>query len=212
MQMYDLSEFRKNYSGKSLNIEQLPSYPVDLFAIWMEDAIKNEEGESNAVILSTCDKDLKPHSRVVLLKSFSEKGFVFFTNYKSNKGKQIEQNSNVALLFFWQKLQRQIRIEGKALKISEEESDRYFYSRPVESQWAAIASEQSHILEEKKILLERYEAIKKSSLVQRPKNWGGFLVVPEYFEFWQGQPNRLHDRVVYQENDDKSWKRHYLYP
>lgn len=208
--MYDLSNFRKNYSGKSLDIEKLPSHPLDLFKIWFDEAIKNEDGEANAVIVSTVDLFNKPHSRVVLLKGFSNEGFVFFTNYLSSKGRQIENNACVALLFFWQKLQRQVRIEGITQKISTRQSEEYFNSRPLESQFAAMASKQSERLLNRKELLDRYEQIKKENKPKRPQYWGGYIVVPNYFEFWQGQANRLHDRVAYKL--EQTWEKHLLYP
>lgn len=208
--MYDLSNFRKNYSGKSLELELLPSNPYDLFEIWLDEAVKNEDGEANAVIVSTVDSINKPHSRVVLLKGFSHEGFVFFTNYNSAKGKQMEQNNSVSLLFFWQKLQRQVRVEGIAQKLSPQQSDEYFYSRPIESQFGAMVSKQSEILPNKKILLEKFEQIKNENNPHRPEQWGGYIVLPNYFEFWQGQANRLHDRVVYK--FEQTWKKHLLYP
>ncbi|HNV95534.1 MAG TPA: pyridoxamine 5'-phosphate oxidase [Bacteroidales bacterium] len=208
--MYDLSDFRKNYSGKSLELEFLPSNPFDLFGIWFDDAVKNEEGEVNAVVISTVDALNKPHSRVVLLKEFSSKGFVFFTNYLSAKGKQLSNNPHISLLFFWQKLQRQVRIEGQVQKVSTRQSDEYFYSRPVESQFGAMASKQSEPLNNKKELLNYFEQLKNENKPKRPKHWGGYIVKPEYFEFWQGQPNRLHDRVVYK--FEQTWKKHLLYP
>lgn len=208
--MYDLSDFRKNYSGKSLKVEESPFNPIDLFEVWFNDALKQENGEANAVIVSTVDENNMPHSRVVLLKEFSDKGFVFFTNYHSMKGKQIENNPYVSLLFFWQNLQRQVRIEGKAQKISPRLSDDYFYSRPIESQFGAMVSQQSEILANKRELLKQYEQLKKFNKPKRPKHWGGFIVKPKYFEFWQGQPNRLHDRLVYKL--EKKWTKNLLYP
>lgn len=208
--MYDLSDFRKNYSCKSLDIEKLPTNPVDLFKIWFDEAVKNEDDEANAVIVSTVDSFNKPHSRVVLLKQFSNDGFVFFTNYLSSKGKQIENNPHVALLFFWQKMQRQVRIEGIAQKISTHQSEEYFNLRPIESQFGTMASKQSEVLLNRKELLERYEQIKKENKPKRPDHWGGYIVKPNYFEFWQGQANRLHDRVVY--TMQHTWKKHLLFP
>lgn len=208
--MYDLSDFRKDYSGKSLSIEKLPYHPIDLFKLWFDEAVMYEDGEPNAVIVSTIDLFNKPHSRVVLIKGFSNDGFVFYTNYLSSKGKQIENNPYVALLFFWQKLQRQVRIEGLAQKISTQQSEEYFNSRPIESQFGAMASKQSELLLNRQELLDRYEQIKKENKPKRPYYWGGYIVTPDYFEFWQGQPNRLHDRVVYK--FEQTWKKHLLFP
>jgi len=211
MQMYDLSNFRKNYSGKSLEINTMPANPFDWFSFWFDEAIHNEWGEANAMVLSTTDSEGKPHSRVVLLKEFSENGFVFFTNYESHKGKHIQVNATVALLFFWQKLQRQVRIEGMATKLSPQQSDNYFYSRPYENQIAAMVSKQSKPLESKEKLLQEYEKLLKEQNAIRPCNWGGYIIKPFYFEFWQGQPNRLHERVVYQ-LENSNWIKYLLYP
>ena len=193
-----------------MDLEFFPSNPFDIFGIWFAAAVYNEEGEVNAVVISTVDALNKPHSRVVLLKEFSSKGFVFFTNYLSAKGKQLSNNPHISLLFFWQKLQRQVRIEGQVQKVSTRQSDEYFYSRPVESQFGAMASKQSEPLNNKKELLNYFEQLKNENKPKRPKHWGGYIVKPEYFEFWQGQPNRLHDRVVYK--FEQTWKKHLLYP
>ncbi len=209
--MYDLSNLRKNYSGKNLMVEDTPLNPYELFAIWLEDALKYELGEANAMILSTVGENMQPHSRVVLLKSFSEQGFVFFTNYKSQKGKDIAINPFVALLFFWQSLQRQVRIHGKAQYITREESETYFNSRPIDNQYAAMASQQSLILPDKKVLINEFERLKQAQTPKCPEYWGGYIVIPYYFEFWQGQPNRLHDRLVY-ELHNEVWEKYLLYP
>lgn len=209
--MYDLSDLRKNYSGKILTIENTPSSPFDLFILWFDDALREETGEANAMIVATVDEKMQPHSRVVLLKSFSEQGFVFFTNYHSQKGKDISVNPLVALLFFWQALQRQVRIHGKAQYITREESETYFNSRPIDNQYAAMASQQSSILPDKKVLINEYERLKQEQKPKCPEYWGGYIVIPYYFEFWQGQPNRLHDRLVYELNNEV-WEKYLLYP
>ncbi|NSW45771.1 MAG: pyridoxamine 5'-phosphate oxidase [Bacteroidales bacterium] len=209
--MYDLSNFRKNYSGKSLEINTMPPHPLEWFKYWFNDAVQNEWGEANAMIVSTTDNEGKPHSRVVLLKDFSEEGFVFFTNYESQKGKQIDFNNTVALLFFWQKLQRQVRIEGITHKVSPQRSDEYFYSRPYESQIAAMVSKQSQILKSKTLFIQEYEKSLREHQPIRPSHWGGYIVKPYYFEFWQGQPNRLHDRVSYR-LENNNWIKYLLYP
>ncbi|MCX7863319.1 MAG: pyridoxamine 5'-phosphate oxidase [Bacteroidales bacterium] len=203
--MYNLSDYRKNYSGKVIIARK---NPFKLFEKWFQEAEKFESFEVNAMVLSTVDEQLQPHSRVVLLKSFSEKGFVFFTHYSSAKGKQIEHNQKVSLLFFWQTTERQVRILGTCQKISAAESDKYFYSRPVESQKSAMISKQSEILPSRAALIRQFKNIKHPV---RPETWGGYLVVPYYFEFWQGMPSRLHDRVAYSIVQGE-WSHVRLYP
>lgn len=203
--MYNLSDYRKNYSGKPIKPFNDPS---KLFKKWFEEAKLSEPFEVNAMILSTVDAEHRPHTRVVLLKSFSHEGFVFFTNYLSAKGKQIERNPNVSLLFFWQSLQRQVRISGIAQKIPKEQSDEYFYSRPLDSQRAAVVSKQSQILTSRTKLIQEFNKVKKTV---RPEHWGGYVVVPNYFEFWQGMESRLHDRVAYTKQGEQ-WTYVRLYP
>lgn len=203
--MYNLSDYRKNYSGKPIKPF---SDPFKLFEKWFEEAKLSEPFEVNAMILSTVDAEHRPHTRVVLLKSFSHEGFIFFTNYLSAKGKQIENNPHVSLLFFWQSLQRQVRISGIAQKIPKEQSDEYFYSRPSDSQRAAVVSKQSQILTSRTKLIKEY---KKVLDPVRPEHWGGYIVTPNYFEFWQGMESRLHDRVAYTIQNNK-WTYVRLYP
>lgn len=203
--MYNLSDYRKNYSGKPIKPF---NDPFKLFEKWFDEAKLSDPFEVNAMILSTVDAELRPHSRVVLLKSFSHEGFVFFTNYLSAKGKQIANNPNVSLLFFWQSLKRQVRISGVAQIIPKEQSDEYFYSRPLDSQRAAVASKQSQILTSRRKLIQEFNKVKKTV---RPENWGGYVVVPNYFEFWQGMESRLHDRVVYSRQNEQ-WTYVRLYP
>ncbi len=206
-QKYDLSAYRKNYRGK---IIQATSNPIELFTQWFNEALKKETGEPYAMALATVDEQGLPQVRMVLLKSFSDEGFVFFTNYLSHKGKQIVLNPVVSLLFFWQRIQRQVRITGTATKVDDTVSDNYFYSRPVESQVAAIISKQSNRLFDRKKLLADYRRMKGTKPV-RPKHWGGYVVVPLYYEFWQGMPSRLHDRLVY-EKKENDWITYRLYP
>lgn len=203
--MYNLSEYRKNYSGKPIKPF---NDPLKLFEKWFAEAKASEPFEVNAMILSTVDAENCPHTRVVLLKSFSPDGFVFFTNYLSAKGKQIENNPNVSLLFFWQSLQRQVRISGIAKKITPQQSDEYFNSRPLDSRRAAVASKQSQILTSRTKLIQEFNKVKNPV---RPEHWGGYQIEPNYFEFWQGMPSRLHDRLVYTKQD-KRWTYVRLYP
>lgn len=205
----DISNLRINYHRFSLSEKNLPENPIELFQSWFNDAVDGQIKEPNAMIISTVSEDGRPHSRVVLLKSFSEEGFEFFTNYKSLKGRNISGNPYVALTFFYDKLERQIRIEGKAQRLDSHLSDEYFHSRPRGSQIGAWVSHQSEIIASRDVLeqkLAEYESkFNSADPIPRPDFWGGFLVVPDSIEFWQGRPNRLHDRILYQK-DNENWK------
>lgn len=198
-----IHKLRINYSKFKLDESSIPQNPFKLFDNWFEQILNSKILEPNAMILSTSYKN-KPSSRVVLLKHYDEGGFTFFTNYKSRKGIEIEKNSNVALLFYWMDFERQVRIEGKVKKISREESETYFISRPLESRYSAIASEQSKILEDKEILIEKIQKLKEKygNNPPLPDYWGGYKVIPKYFEFWQGRENRLHDRICYKKKSN----------
>lgn len=205
-----LNELRNDHkdfdSGKLTDF--FPETPFELFELWFNDAIKNQEKEPNALVLSTCDMaNFQPSSRVVYLKELVENQFVFYTNYLSQKGRELEQNPQASMLFFWPGLQRQVRIEGQVQKVQSEISDSYFSSRPRESQLGAWASMQSEILEERVNLEQRFADLDKqfTSEVPRPEHWGGYALMPKLIEFWQGRPSRLHDRIVYEKNED-SWK------
>jgi pyridoxamine 5'-phosphate oxidase len=206
--MLDLSNYRRNYKGVSIKVYKSP---FKLFEKWFKEAEKVETSEVNAMVLCTVDSMQRPDSRVVLLKSFSENGFIFFTNYNSKKSKDIEENPHTSLLFYWPNIQRQVRILGIASKVSPEESDEYFYSRPLENQIAAIVSNQSQVLESRSALIKKFNSAKQSIQIKRPENWGGYIVKPYYFEFWQGMPSRLHDRLVYKKANNK-WENYRLYP
>lgn len=203
-----LRDIRKQYEFAALTENDVHINPHIQFNLWLKEAIESDEPEPTAMVLSTVDSNLQPHSRVVLLKELKEDGFVFYTNYQGNKSLQMEQNPAVSLLFLWKSLERQIRINGKAEKISEEASIEYFKSRPFDSQLGAWASPQSQVIPNHEMLEQRFEEYKNQfgDVVPKPPHWGGFLIRPASFEFWQGRPNRLHDRLFYTRNDHAEWK------
>ncbi len=189
--------------------------PFAQFAVWYQEAAEHPDIiDHTAMTLATVDKEHKPSARIVLLKDFNEQGFSFFTNYLSRKGDEIGQNPNVALLFWWPQLEKQIRIEGKAVKVSATESDRYFQSRPRGSQLSAWASEQSMVIADREHLEQRlaeFEDKFGEGLIERPSHWGGYLVKPECIEFWQARAHRLHDRFQFKLHDDV-WQMQRLAP
>jgi len=195
-----ISDLRKDYSLRKLTKEEVNTDPVLQFEVWFTEAKASISGEPNAMILSTSNSHGRPSSRLVLLKGFSQDGFVFFTNYGSRKGHELETNPFAALLFFWGELERQIRIEGWVEKLNQKESSEYFASRPRLSQIGALASIQSEAVENRTVIEKRFQHIEKlyeGKDIPRPENWGGYIVKPEYFEFWQGRQSRLHDRISY---------------
>ena len=211
----NLGHLRRSYDKYTLVESQLEETPIKLFEKWFQKAQQNNEiEEPNAMTISTLGKDGFPRGRVVLLKAFSASGFIFYTNYTSEKGKAIAQHSKVGLSFFWPSQQRQIHVQGNAIKLSEEESEIYFQSRPRGSQLGAWVSPQSQVIENRTVLkssLEYLEKKFKDQRIPKPKYWGGYLVNPQAFEFWQGRPNRLHDRIRYFQVDSK-WKYERLAP
>lgn len=196
----DLSKFRQEYAATTLFESTAHADPLVQFGIWLDQAIHAGLPEPNAMTLASSDQTGKPHARVVLLKELDETGFVFYTNYHSDKGKQLEINPHAALVFLWLELHRQVRIEGYVEKVSEEESDTYFTSRPRNSQLGAIASPQSTEIPSREFLEKEYMMVKETYLgksIKRPAYWGGYRLIPERIEFWQGRQNRLHDRLLY---------------
>ena len=212
----DLSNYRKSYEKGELLLKNVPENPLELFRDWFieVDTLFDTE-ETNAMNISTIGLDGYPRNRVVLLKKYTYEGFIFFTNYNSEKGKAINANPNVCLSFFWQSAERQIIIKGKAEKIPENLSDGYFESRPRGSQLGAMVSTQSDVVlnrEELEAGLQALEAQYENKEIERPKHWGGYMVRPVELEFWQGRPNRLHDRIRYQLQEDYNWKIERLAP
>ncbi len=207
-----LINLRKNYEKGELLEDKIDKNPFRQFKIWFDDVLESHIYEPNAMILSTCSEN-KPSSRVVLLKGFNESGFKFFTNYNSRKGKELSSNPNAALLFYWMELERQVRIEGRIEKLSREESLEYFNSRPLESRYGALASNQSEIIPNREYLEKKFYELKEKfgDNPPMPDNWGGFILKPEMFEFWQGRPGRLHDRIAY-EKVNSNWKIYRLSP
>ena len=209
----DLSNYRKSYLLGELIESALPEDPLELFSDWFSNVEKiGKEIEPNAMSLAAINSENLPISRIVLLKKFDVEGFVFYTNYNSRKGKSISVNPAVCLSFFWSSVEQQVIINGVASKISGKESDTYFNSRPMGSQLGAIISNQSETIPSRKFLENKMEKLKLSSKkLQRPKNWGGYIVKPLSIEFWQGRNNRLHDRILY-ERSINGWSLRRLSP
>ncbi|MBT8380500.1 MAG: pyridoxamine 5'-phosphate oxidase [Ignavibacteria bacterium] len=196
----NLNYLRREYKLNKLSEKNVRKIPFLQFSIWFDEVLNAEIIEPNAMILSTADKNNKPSARVVLMKGFDETGFTFFTNYNSKKGKELSINPNASLLFFWVELERQVRVEGRVKKVSKKDSELYFNTRPFESRIGALASSQSIKIDDRSLLEKKFNDLKikyAGGKVPVPDDWGGYKLIPNYFEFWQGRENRLHDRIGY---------------
>ncbi len=213
--MKPLTDIRKDYSKSALDISTISKDPIAQFSRWFDEALASNIPEPNALTLSTVSPDGRPSGRIVLLKGVENGKFIFYTNYQSQKGKELEENPACALTFFWPGLERQVRIEGVAARSDSVSSEKYFQSRPRESQVAAWSSPQSAIIASREILEARVKEIQKKfegkEKLPKPNQWGGYAVEPTEIEFWQGRPNRLHDRFIFLK-EDQQWKMHRLAP
>ena len=215
MNQEDLQNLREDYTGVSLSESNTKADPIKQFEIWFNEAQEANVPELNAMTLSTATYDGRPSARIVLLKGFYEAGFIFYTNYLSRKGKEITKNPIGALTFFWPGMDRQIRIEGTLEKVSREQSEKYFHSRPKNSQIGALASPQSQEIADRESLEKKWNELAteyQDKEVPKPSFWGGYILKPRLIEFWQGQPSRLHDRILYKKIDNKNWKKVRLAP
>ncbi|HMG67713.1 MAG TPA: pyridoxamine 5'-phosphate oxidase [Chitinophagaceae bacterium] len=211
----NIANIRKEYSHKTLIESEIDRDPIKQFENWWKEAIDAKIPEANAMTVATASSDGMPSARIILLKGLSEKGFIFFTNYKSYKAQQLDENPRACLVFFWKELERQVRITGILERTSNNESDSYFQSRPRASQVGAVTSPQSQVIESREWLEEQFKKISEqteNTNIQRPAHWGGYLVKPVIIEFWQGRPGRLHDRIQYTLLEDGSWKVERLAP
>lgn len=200
----NLSDWRQEYDKYSLHEEDVPNNPFEVFKNWFDTAVAELNPEPNAFVLSTVDSANRPQSRVLLLKEIEDNQFVFYSNYGSQKGRDLNNNPNAAMLFFFPFSQRQIRIHGAVAKLSRDKAEAYFATRPIESQVSAMASEQSQRVS-RKDLIEKAAAIRDAGVIACPPNWGGYALNPNYFEFWQGQPGRLHDRIIFNLTSSHIW-------
>lgn len=196
---FEIANIRRDYQLQSLEENSVNANPFLQFDAWFKEAVDSQIDEVNAFTLATCSKDGKPSARIVLLKDATKEGYTFFTNYNSKKGQEINDNPFAAICFFWKELERQVRIEGKIVKANEAESEAYFKSRPIGSQYGAWASPQSEVIHDRKVIENNLQAAieKYNKEVPRPNHWGGYTLIPNYFEFWQGRSSRLHDRICY---------------
>lgn len=211
----NIAAIRNNYAKQSLSEDSVLDQPIEQFKVWLNEAIKAEVDEPTAMVIATVNAEKRPSARVVLLKDVDAEGFVFFTNYESRKGHDLNENPFASLTFFWPSLERQVRIEGSVRKVDASVSDTYFHSRPAGSQIGAWASPQSQQIESREALEEADKAFtskfKDVAIIPRPEHWGGYRLFPDLVEFWQGRPNRLHDRIVY-EFSGNQWLKKRLAP
>jgi pyridoxamine 5'-phosphate oxidase len=211
--MKNIADIRKEYTKGALDPKVLGDLPIPVFQSWFSQALESQVLEVNAMILSSVNESGRPSSRVVLLKDITENGIVFYTNYKSRKGHELEANPFVSVVFYWAELERQVRMEGKVRKVSEADSDAYFYSRPRISQAGAVVSNQSQVIEDRETLDAQMEALMldETIKIERPNHWGGYEIVLDRVEFWQGRPGRVHDRALYQKAEG-TWIKSRLSP
>ena len=216
LRMMNIADLRQDYRQKSLDLADTDTDAIVQFNKWFQEALNANILEPNAMAAATCTREGKPSVRIVLLKHLTPKGFTFFTNYDSKKGYDLAENPHIALVFNWLDLQRQIRIEGIAHKIDPHLSDEYFHSRPRASQLGAMASPQSQVVADRAALEKALQIVTEThaaeTVLQRPAHWGGYEVMPNLIEFWQGRRSRLHDRIVYTKQSDGSWERNRLAP
>jgi pyridoxamine 5'-phosphate oxidase len=209
-----IADLRKDYQRADLSETDTVADPIVQFQQWFDDALRAEVPEANAMSVATVGEDGRPSSRIVLIKEINAQGFTWFTNYHSRKGRELLHHPFAALLFHWIELERQVRIEGRVERISAEESDTYYYSRPLGSQLGAIASQQSTPVDNREAIQAQLDAVtaEYGDHPVRPEHWGGYRVVPDRIEFWQGRPSRLHDRIVYIKDADNNWAKQRLQP
>ena len=210
-----IADLRKDYTLQSLSEKDVNSNPFIQFRQWFDQALAAQLPEPNAMTVATATLNGQPSARIVLLKGFDQRGFIFYTNYNSHKAQELAENPQASLVFWWAELERQVRICGSVEKVSENESDEYFYSRPLNSRLGAWASEQSQVIKSREVLEQRMQELQiqyQNQDVKRPAHWGGLRVIPTEIEFWQGRSNRLHDRLLYTRLDDGSWKIQRLSP
>ena len=210
-----LSNYRILHSSKGIGMGDVAENPLQQFELWIEEAVRQNVNLPNAMHFATVGGDGRPSGRIILLRGFDQRGFIFFTNHNSRKGNELKNNKHACITFFWNELSRQVRIEGDVHKVPDAESDKYFRNRPRESQISAIASKQSRVLESRESLekevIELTERFRGQS-IPRPSDWGGFYLSPSTIEFWQGREHRLHDRILYVKGDDRSWTKQMLSP